>query len=223
MAIRKPTRTPRARHKSPPKNAGPNIDTHTMSPADLAELKVRTLATLRLNNYNVAETARACKLRKETLRRWVKADTEAARRVAEEKEKNDKFELERKWRIVNERKDKEREAQDDANNKATKQVITLSLEKMAQLCNEIVDSLRQELTPDAKPQKFYDRAWAFGVVFDKLQVAQGNPTSIHGRTEHHGMSRHQRLEQLLDTAAERQAKIRLLGNNEQEKDVAKIR
>jgi len=206
---------PRPEPPPPKRRVTKHVDTLLLRPEEKEELRVRTLATLKLNGYNVAYTARQLNLRKQTIRDWLKRDEEAQRRYLENKERTEREDHQRACHEAKERQLEQKGRQDDQRNETTRTVVTLSLEKMAQLANEIVESLRGDLTPDSKPLKFYDRAWAFGVVFDKLQVAQGNPTQIHGRTQL-GMSRHQRLEQLLETAEERRRKLKVLVSEEEE-------
>ena len=193
-----------------------NINTRHMPPEEVAKVKVKVLAALALNNYNVSETARKFKVRNHTIQKWIKDDREAVRRVTEEADKNMRDGIQKRWEEERPLREAQRQAQDDENTKAVRQVVTLSLEGMAALANELVASMRADLKEGGKPIKFYDRGWVLGVVFDKMQVATGNPTSITGRTEHLGMSRHQRFDQLMEAAEER--KLKLVQKEQKEAD-----
>jgi hypothetical protein len=87
---------------------------------------------------------------------------------------------------------------------------------MFMLANELIESLRISL---GKEQKFSDRSWAFMVLFDKIQVMQGNPTAIR-ETLSRGMNREQReerMEALMRSAEERRQQMKLVAG--QVKDV----
>jgi transposase-like protein len=121
--------------------------------------RVQVLAQLQLNNGNIARTARETGVTRATIRYWRNANQTAAEKLEREKQR--------------EQKQQEVIAAD------VEKVVSLSQSKLEDLAGELVDSLLGDLQNPRLKFSFRDRAWAFGVIFDKLQIQKGLPTAIN--------------------------------------------
>lgn len=172
------------------------------------ENSVRILAQLKLNQGNIAQTARTLGVSRLTVRRYRDANLSAAEQVQQKAER----------------------AKRDAQVKAAKQeaiaedvaaIVRLSVDKLEELATELCGSLLADLRDPKLKWPFRDRAWTFGVVFDKMQVAKGQPTSINqtiGSLSEEERAR--KAQQLLDRARQRRLNAggNAMGIVEEQKD-----
>jgi antirestriction protein ArdC len=184
------------------------IRVKSLPKAEQVALRVRTLAMLKFNQGNIRKTSRETGVNVNTIRTWLQVNDEATRQIfLERKAKLDAEAAARNEKIMQSAEEAEAE-QNKLIADASRTVHTLSMDKMIELANGIVVSLLHDL---GTSQKFYDRVMGFGVVFDKIQIMQGNPTNI--RETHRGMSRTERAEraeQLLRTAEERRRDMKVI-------------
>jgi hypothetical protein len=181
---------------------------NSLSLAKRHELQVKTLALLRLNHCNVRKTSREARITESTIRNWLRLDNEISREIAKER-----AEIQEQQRKFLQHELAETQEINDLHNASlvseqVEKVVSLAMDGMTNLANELIQSLITDLLT-GKAVSFQQRAWAFGVLFDKIMVYQGNPTSIHA-TLGRRLSREERAErakQLLETAEQRRKKL----------------
>lgn len=131
--------------------------------------KVKVLAALKLNGGNVSKTSRDTKTPRSTIIKWRDQNTEAAKALKAKKlaEKDAKEKA-------------RREAEQTAIAEETDEVVRLSLSKMDDLAADLLQSIHNDIKQEGPMRRFplRDKAWTFGVLFDKMQLSKGEATSI---------------------------------------------
>lgn len=139
--------------------------------AEHKALRVKTLAALKLNEGNVSKTSRETKVGRSTIRKWRDANTEAALRLkARKKEKQKKLDAEELAK---------REATQEAIAADVDEAVRLSADKMEELVADLVQSIHDDIRNPKLRFPLRDKAWTAAVMFDKVQIAKGKPTSIN--------------------------------------------
>lgn len=139
--------------------------------AEHKALRVKTLAALVLNGGNLSKTSRETKVPRTTIRKWRDENTEAALKA----------------RARREQKQKERDAAELAKREATQtaiaedveEVVRLSADKMENLVADLVQSIHDDIKNPKLRFPLRDKAWTAAVMFDKVQIAKGKPTTIN--------------------------------------------
>jgi len=184
-----------------------------LSLRERTELRVKTLALLRFNRMNVRRTSREAHVHESTIRAWLREDNDVARELAQER-----AQIQDQERVELRRETVEKNELADLHNARlihdkVEDVMALAVDRMTALANELVDSMRMQLSTEKV--SFSAKAMSFGIFFDKLQIFQGNPTSIHASLGRR-LTREQRAErarQLLETAEQRQKKLKVVPRN----------
>jgi transposase-like protein len=122
--------------------------------------RVKTLASLKLNGGNISKTSRETKVPRSTIRKWRNQATETALKLKA-------------------RKEAEREAEEVAIIADVDEVVRLSADKMEELVADLVQSIHDDIRNPKLRFPLRDKAWTAAVMFDKVQIAKGKPTSIN--------------------------------------------
>ena len=186
-----------------------------LTQTERTELRIKTLALLRFNKCNMAKTARESRVHEATIRTWLREDDDYARALAAER-----AEIMVKQR--EEMRDHLKETHEISAlhtakvvSEQVEKVTQLAMGRVTELANQLVESLMTDLLMNNKTVSFQQRALSFAVLFDKIMVYEGNPTSIHANLGRR-LTREQRTErakQLMETAEERRKKLAVVPSN----------
>lgn len=158
--------------------------------------RVATLARLKLNGGNLAKTARDTKVPRSTIRKWRDANRPAALKVKEKK-------AAQKQQAAAAAEVKH-EAVQETIAEDVDEAVRLSVDKMEHLVADLVQSIHDDIRNPKLHFGLRDKAWTAGVLFDKVQVAKGEPTTITkfagNLTEEERLAR---VEQIMATARQR--------------------
>jgi hypothetical protein len=188
------------------------IRLNDLSMTDRTAIRVKTIAQLRLNRGNVRKTSREAHVAASTIRSWLREDNEVSREVAKERAEIQEQERQLLRSQLNERATMHDLTQAKLVSEQVEKVTALAMDRVTVLANELVESLITDLLTNNNKIRFHDRTMAFAIIFDKIQVYEGNPTSIRANVGRH-LSRDERAvraKQLLETAEQRRLKLKVV-------------